>query len=227
MKSAIFVGWREHFNISARVAEELEKGFKPMAVSFDGIPGHLKDQKIDVLINMSPVIFRPETLSRFDTAINLHTGPPAWPGRGGCTWAILKGDDKYGVTAHLMAEEVDAGSIILVRYFPIGPNDTAETLHRQTINELIFLAMGIVQLDGDYKPKNILHWERPAMKHKTLHRALRLNLVGDSAYCDFPDIGASDVPLHQCVRAFDYPGKPRPFIVRGGYKWTLEKLVES
>jgi methionyl-tRNA formyltransferase len=61
--------------------------------------------------------------------INVHASLlPRHRGAAPIQWAILAGDAVTGVTIMAMAEEMDAGDVLLVRETPIAPDDTAGTL---------------------------------------------------------------------------------------------------
>lgn len=54
--------------------------------------------------------------------INIHPGPPEYPGAHGLAFAIFNGAREYGVTVHEMTGKVDAGPILMVDRFPL-PED--------------------------------------------------------------------------------------------------------
>ena len=61
---------------------------------------------------------------------NLHASLlPRYRGAAPINWAIINGDTQTGVTTFLLNEQIDQGSILLQQSTPIGPDDTAETLH--------------------------------------------------------------------------------------------------
>lgn len=60
-----------------------------------------------------------------DRAINLHGSLlPKYRGRATAFWPLYYGDDRSGVTAHVMTSTFDAGPILAQRSFPIDPDDT-------------------------------------------------------------------------------------------------------
>lgn len=60
-----------------------------------------------------------------DYAINFHGSLlPKYRGRTPHVWAIINGEKETGVTAHLMAADVDAGPIVRQTGIPIEENDT-------------------------------------------------------------------------------------------------------
>jgi len=62
-------------------------------------------------------------------AVNYHDSPlPAYGGFNATAWAILDGAKEHGITWHRMTSNVDAGSVLLQRVFPIGDEDTAFSL---------------------------------------------------------------------------------------------------
>ena len=57
-------------------------------------------------------------------AFNFHPGPPGYPGWAPAHFALYDQATEFGVTAHVMLEQVDAGPIVDVELFPI-PADMA------------------------------------------------------------------------------------------------------
>lgn len=74
--------------------------------------------------------------------INVHASLlPRHRGAAPIAHAILAGDTVTGVTIMAMAEEMDAGDMLLARETPIGPNDTTGTLTAR-LSELGATAIG-------------------------------------------------------------------------------------
>src|SRR5215210_1300759 len=74
-------------------------------------------------------ILTPVFLERFPAVINVHPSLlPEFKGLNAVRRALEAGDDRTGVTVHLMVEEVDAGPTISQETVPILPEDTEETL---------------------------------------------------------------------------------------------------
>ena len=62
--------------------------------------------------------------------LNLHASPlPRWRGAAPIQRAIMAGDSETGVCAMQMAEGLDTGPVHACETTPIGPEDTAGTLH--------------------------------------------------------------------------------------------------
>jgi methionyl-tRNA formyltransferase len=65
-------------------------------------------------------------------AINIHGSLlPKYRGPAPVQWAMIRGEQKTGVTTMLMDSGVDTGDILLRAETAIGPNDTADTLLRR------------------------------------------------------------------------------------------------
>ncbi|MGP1594944.1 MAG: methionyl-tRNA formyltransferase [Treponema sp.] len=75
-------------------------------------------------------IFGPKSLALFPLgALNIHPSLlPHWRGPSPVPAALAAGDCETGVTVQYMAQEMDAGDIILQQKLSIEPHDTAETL---------------------------------------------------------------------------------------------------
>lgn len=62
--------------------------------------------------------------------INFHDGPlPRYAGFNTPAWALMNGEQRYGVTWHAIGAKVDAGDIYKQRLFDISPGETAFTLN--------------------------------------------------------------------------------------------------
>jgi hypothetical protein len=71
-----------------------------------------------------------ELLSISEDAVNLHGSLlPKYRGRAVAFWPLYYGDDKTGVTAHLMTTAWDAGPIVEQRSFSIRDDDTMHDLY--------------------------------------------------------------------------------------------------
>jgi len=72
-------------------------------------------------------------------AYNFHPGPPAYPGLMPAQLAVYQGSAEFGVTAHAMAERVDAGPIVGTIVFNVPPDPTVEVLELLSFGELLRL----------------------------------------------------------------------------------------
>lgn len=72
----------------------------------------------------------PDLLAIPDDAVNLHGSLlPEYRGRATAFWPLYYGDDRAGVTAHLMTDEWDAGPIVERRSVPIADDETVHSLY--------------------------------------------------------------------------------------------------
>lgn len=108
----------------------------------------LSRQPFDYLFSMVNFrILRAEvlTLPRI-AAINFHDGPlPRYSGSHVPAWALYEGATRHAATWHRMAEAVDAGSVLLERWFPVRDHSTALSLTYET-------AETGIELFGDLVP---------------------------------------------------------------------------
>ncbi|MER5774786.1 amino acid adenylation domain-containing protein, partial [Streptomyces sp. NPDC002039] len=66
-------------------------------------------------------------------AINFHDGPlPRYSGSHVPAWALYEGASRHAATWHRMTEAVDAGGVLLERWFPIRDHSTALSLTYET-----------------------------------------------------------------------------------------------
>ncbi len=83
---------------------------------------------------LTEVLVPSRILARLDVEpINIHPGPPEIPGAHPEFFALWEGVHQFGVTAHVMTSEVDAGDILYCRRFDI-PGDLA----RRDLGDMAF-----------------------------------------------------------------------------------------
>ncbi len=129
-------------------------------------------------------------------AINFHDGPlPDYAGLNTPAWALMAGERRYGITWHLMTEQLDKGAIVLQRRFEIADHETSLTLNTkcfevaiETFGEMIeTLATG--RLATTPQGQGVFRYfgrrDRPTA-------------------ASFLDFGASAERLARLVRALDY-----------------------
>lgn len=77
----------------------------------------------------SPIVVPPFVLdSLAGGCFNFHPGPPERRGYRPAAFAALENAGDFGVTLHLMAEEVDSGPIVDVMRFAIEPGSDEEVI---------------------------------------------------------------------------------------------------
>jgi methionyl-tRNA formyltransferase len=69
---------------------------------------------------VTPEIVPPSVLAALGYgAFNFHPGPPSYPGWAPAHFALYDDARQFGATFHVMVEQVDAGPIIDVAFFPV------------------------------------------------------------------------------------------------------------
>ena len=215
---AVFFAWGRALEVSYEIERILEANGLHVTYSHalgwdDQSPAlAFEFQSPNLLFNFSPVIVRAEHLAMVSAAINFHTGPPRWPGRGSCSMALLHGDKDFGVTAHLMTPQVDAGPIIAVKRFAIDPSWSCRDLHQATLGHVPSLVSDVVHTmrKNDWRvPKSDgWAWERKAVTKAEFDAAME---IADPSEADTK------------IRAFAHPEKPGPYVKVSGRKfWYRE-----
>ncbi|WP_167532582.1 polyketide synthase [Streptomyces prasinus] len=78
-------------------------------------------------------------------AVNFHDGPlPRYSGSHVPAWALYEGAGRHAATWHLMTEAVDAGGVLLERWFPVRDHSTALSLTYETAEAGIELFRDLV-----------------------------------------------------------------------------------
>jgi methionyl-tRNA formyltransferase len=159
-------------------------------------PEYLREWRGDLLISYLAQWILPSELigNAKIAAINLHPGPPSYPGIGCTNFAIYNGEKEFGVTCHHMLAKVDSGSIIAVRRFPILEKDTVWTLTQRCYVEILHLFLGLMTevIKGKSFPVSDEDWTRKAYKRKELDELCQLR----------PDM--SDDEIQRRIRATTY-----------------------
>ena len=122
---------------------------RPENVNNDAFLATVAPLAADLFVSMSyDQIFR-ERLIRLPRlgVVNCHAGAlPRYRGRNVLNWAIINGEDHFGVSVHYIDEGVDTGDLIRQRHVEIAPEDTylkvlekafpacAETLHAALVD---------------------------------------------------------------------------------------------
>lgn len=176
---------------------------------------NLANLQADFLFSFGPVILREKLLKSVKiAAINFHTAPPKWPGRGSCSMALLDGDKEFGATAHIMEAVVDSGAILRVLRFSIKHDDDAEILRERTLRIIPDLAAELISdlKENNWRPSpNGESWSRKAIKQKDVINMMRI------------DENDSEEVLQRKIKAFSHSQKPGPFIERGGQRFWYMK----
>ncbi|HYW23280.1 MAG TPA: formyltransferase family protein, partial [Terriglobales bacterium] len=157
---------------------------------------HLASEPFDYLFSVANLRILDRELLALPRrwAINYHDGPlPRYAGLNAPAWAILERETDYGITWHLMSDQVDAGAVLLGRAVEIEPGDSALTLnvkcYEAAIDSFAELLDGLAA--GTLRPREqdlgrrtlfgrdqrppaacVLDWERPAAELSALVRAL-------------------------------------------------------
>jgi methionyl-tRNA formyltransferase len=144
--------------------------------------------------------------------LNFHPAPlPDLRGLGGYNVAIVEGFRDWGVSAHVVDEELDTGDLVAVDRFPIDPaSETALSLDLKSQGRLYELFRSVVDdlLDGRALPR------RPQGPGRYVSRA---------EFEALRRVGPDDPPelVERKVRAFWYPPHPGATIEVGSRTLTL------
>ncbi len=141
-------------------------------------PKQLFEWEGDLIISYLAQWIIPDQLLRKakKAAINLHPGPPEYPGIGCTNFAIYNGEKEFGITCHHMLGKVDSGSIITVKRFPIFEADTVYSITQRCyviILHTFFELMSDFLLGKEF-PESREHWTRKPFTRKQLNELCEL-----------------------------------------------------
>ena len=98
----------------------------------DAFEAALREQPFDYLFSITHLQILPDAVIRAPLrgAINFHDGVlPEYAGLNAPVWAIIHGEREYGVTWHLMTEDVDRGDVLREIRFTLDDDETALSLN--------------------------------------------------------------------------------------------------
>jgi methionyl-tRNA formyltransferase len=170
--SVLFLG-KDRDAHTARAAEFCRLHFAPVNVQLgnwgEPLPDSAHSWRGDIIISyLSRWIVPENLLNRAKVAINFHPGPPEYPGYGCNNFAIYEGARDYGVTCHHMAPQVDTGTIVAVRRFPVLATDDAGTLLLRAYDYqlVLFYEIAASLVCGGALPVSAERWTRKPFTRK-------------------------------------------------------------
>tara|TARA_B110000003_G_scaffold271206_1_gene304977 strand:+ start:684 stop:1439 length:756 start_codon:yes stop_codon:yes gene_type:complete len=111
----------------------IEFGVKVIPVKKNEIFKILNDIDFELLISCGfPYILNESVINLSKLAINVHpTLLPKYRGYRSAPYIIMNGEDKSGITIHLLTKEMDKGDIILQESFDVSKFDTTKSLFKK------------------------------------------------------------------------------------------------
>jgi methionyl-tRNA formyltransferase len=177
------------------------------------LPLQYADWKGDYLISyLCPWVIPASLLNNLSKgAINFHPGPPQYPGSGCTNFAIYHEVEEYGATCHYMAEQVDSGSIIAVRRFPVFPEDSVYSVTQHCYAFMLSLFIEIMSLikKGTNLPTSDEQWSRKAYRLKDFHALRKVT----------PEMDEKEI--RRRIRAATYPGYEGAYLEVAGAKFVF------
>jgi methionyl-tRNA formyltransferase len=181
--------------------------FKVGNINYDQFVDEVKnDLKPDLIISVNfDQIFKKEIINIPEKGcINIHASLlPNYRGRAPLNWAILKGEEKTGVTVHFINEGIDTGEIILQEEIEIKNNDYISDILKQVKDKYPLMINKTVDLikkgnyetvkqskeEGSYYGKRtpadgLIAWDNSAEEIYDLIRAVAHPYPGAFAYLE-------------------------------------------
>lgn len=99
------------------------------------------------LISFLTSVIVPETILKRlrPTPINIHPGPPEYPGAHGLAFAIFNEARTFGVTVHEMTARVDDGPILMVDRFSLPPDAELVSFGNDVYARAVAMADHVIQ----------------------------------------------------------------------------------
>jgi len=171
------LGVKEAINFTKERSKNVDVSFGDSKMPF---PDKILEKDYDILISyISPWIVPKSILERTKKwNINLHPGPPEYPGIGCFNFALYDSSKDYGATAHIMEPKVDTGKIICVKRFTMDEKETVESLSIKTYEAQLSLykeMMGFI-FDNNCLPNINDKWKRKTFKRSNLEELLTINV---------------------------------------------------
>ena len=151
MSRVLFFGRQDCPYSDDAVKHLVELGFEVRYIKShhrnEGLPDDIKEWNGEYIFCFRSFFVLPYSLIEKASiaAINFHPGPSEYPGSGCLNFALYDNSKEYGVTAHLMNDQVDNGKIIECSRFLISDNDNIDSLLKKTHAELFKLFQRITK----------------------------------------------------------------------------------
>lgn len=171
----LFIAKADNFYAGA-AADFIRQHFENPLIVFssrkDPFPEALYQWKGDLLISyLAQWIIPAGVLANASrAAINLHPGPPEYPGIGCTNFAVYNQETVFGITCHHMLSKVDSGELIAVRRFPVLGTDSVYSITQRCYAEILHLFYEVMTgiLLGKPLPASPEKWTRKPYKRKDL-----------------------------------------------------------
>lgn len=184
----------------------------------DAFPSLAYKDSYDTCISyMSPwIIPKKLLLSVKDFSINFHPAPPEYRGIGCTNFAVYNNEPVYGVTAHFMIPEVDAGKIINVRRFPILSGDSLLDITNKCYRHILkqFCYVFNFYLKKGRLPKSNEVWSERLYTRKELDALCRL------------EQGMTCREAARRIKATDFPNMPKAYLEMFGYRFEYKEQLK-
>ena len=172
--------------------------------------------RIDSLISvLYPFLIEPDVLATTrGAAVNLHQAPlPEYRGCNGASHAIINGEETWGGTLHLLADQLDSGNIIEKRCFPIRPDITSRELYEENDENCFAIfrdnLRAVLENVFEATPQNL---------HTPRHTYNRDSLSSKQA-----SPGWDDETLDRFVRGHEFPPFEPAYFLSDGEKRHLTR----
>lgn len=162
------------------------------------------------------VIVSPTALSRLGGwAFNFHAASPEYPGRDPHHFAIYDGVRRYGATAHVMAEKVDAGPILAAEWFDVGHGaDAGDLLERANAAAMNLIETLVPRLVAGERPAPLdVSWGARKTTRQDFRSLCRID----------PDCDAEE--FDRRLRATTFKDRRNLYTDLHGWRFCLEDRV--
>ena len=171
----------------------------------------VRDAEADVMVAcnwrtwIAPEIFAAPRLG----TLNVHDSLlPAYAGFAPLNWALINGEQEVGITAHVMDERLDRGSIILQPRVTVEPTDTIGDLFSKTL--VLFGPTTVQALDhmehgtGERRPQDL---SRATFFHKRADEDNRIDWTWPAQ--DIVNLVRAQADPYPNAYSFDGPARLR------------------
>ena len=154
------------------------------AFSYLGVPPLVSYRNDLAFINRKKRVPLGWIVEQCPAAVNIHPGPPDKPGAGCYLPSLALQEETYGITVHHVDKNLDDGSIMFVKRFPIPKNSTYTQLrtlaakHAEDCLEELLLRMKFADGMQDLLTTCNCHYTwGPVEYTKTLVRKMRREVI--------------------------------------------------
>ena len=192
-------------------------GFDIVNVVTDETPNISTLKNADIMVSVCyHKKIKSEVIRKYPLCINFHPAPlPLYKGMSVYNFGIYNAEKQWGVSAHHITDQIDAGEIIMSKYF-LTDNETVQRLRDKSHEALLDLLKDTLQMVRQKKAlPSVSNTGGTYYSKKMLDelREIKISMTSDE--------------IKRRIRACRYPPHEGAFMILDGCKFSIDESTEN